>query len=224
MSAWWDSLDTALKIFYAIGIGSTFVMFLQLLAMLLGFDGGEGDADMGGDFDGDAGVHVLSVRSVIAFFAGFGWGGVVAVRGGLSLPMAILVASLIGGALMLSVYFLMRLLFSMRYSGTLDYQNAIGQVGNVYLPVPAAMAGAGQVEVLVQGRLAVVRAFTRHEETLGNRVPVRVVGVIDQQTLLVDPLSAEAPPSAEKVLAAAATAAPVAPAASGAPIAHDKEE
>lgn len=207
MSAWWDSLDTALRIFYSIGLGATFVMALQLLAMLLGFDGGDGDVEMGGDLDGDAGVHILSVRSIIAFFAGFGWGGVVAVRGGLSLPMAILVAFLIGGALMLTVYFLMRLLFSMRYSGTLDYKNAIGVVGNVYLPVPGAMAGAGQVEVLVQGRLAVVRAFTRHTGTLGNRVPVRVVGVIDQQTLLVDPLSIETPPSAEAVLASSATAA-----------------
>jgi len=196
MSAWWDSLETALKIFYAIAFGATFLMALQLLAMVLGLggDGDSGDMDAGGDghIDGDAGTHVFSMRTIVAFFAGFGWGGVTAVRAGLSIVPAVAVALAVGGSLMAVVFFLMRALYGMRYSGTLDYQNAIGVVGNVYLPIPAAMQGAGQVEVLVQGRLAIVRAFTRHAATIPNRAPIRVVGVVDQQTLLVDPLAAGA--------------------------------
>ena len=54
----------------------------------------------------------------------------------------------------------------------------------------------GQVEVMVQGRLRVVQALTRSETGLPNRKRVKVVDVVDQTTLLVEPLepgSAEPP-------------------------------
>lgn len=193
MEAWWDSLTTALQVFYAIAFFTTAIMVLQLLAAILGL----GDVDVDAGFDhadgvGDGGTHLLSVRTVIAFFTGFGWGGLVALRQGLSLPAAILVAVATGGALMMTVFLLMRGLYSLRYSGTLDYRNAVGNVGNAYVSVPGAMAGPGQVEVLVQGRLAVVKAFTRAPETIPTRAPVRVVDVLDQQTLIVEPLEKEA--------------------------------
>lgn len=200
MEAWWTSLDTSLQVFYGIAITTTVLMVFQLALALLGFGDTDMDVDVADAGDvahagdaahaADAGAHVLSVRTVVAFFTGFGWGGVVGLKSGLTLPGAIAVAVLTGAVLMAAVYFLMRALFSMRYSGTLDYRNAIGVVGDVYLPVPGGMRGPGQVEVLVQGRLAVVRAFTRAPETLPNHAPVRVVGVVDQQTILVEPLEA----------------------------------
>lgn len=194
IEAWWNSLTLALQIYYAIAIVTTFFLFLQLLLMLLGFDG-DGDVDFDADVGVDghgSGMGVLSVRSVTAFLTGFGWGGVIALRQGLSLVASAAVATLCGAALMATVVVLMRLLYGMRYEGSLDYRNAIGVVGNVYLPIPGDMAGPGQVEVLVQGRLAVVQAFTRSPEKLPNHTPVRVVDTLDQQTLVVEPLAGEA--------------------------------
>lgn len=199
MELWWNSLGAALQLYYAIAFGASLLLVLQLLLALLGFDG---DSDM--DFDAEA--HdtggVLSLRSVTSFFAGFGWGGVVAIRGGLSILGATGVALATGGVLMGAVVALMRGLYAMRASGTLDYKNAIGVVGNVYLPIPPNMEGPGQVEVLVQGRLAVVQAFTRAGHRLPNQSRVKVVDTLDQQTLVVEPLTG----------AASATAADTAPA------------
>lgn len=192
MEAWWNSLDTALQVFYGIAFVATFLLFLQLLLALLGFDG---DADVDADLDADVhdtGVSVLSVRSVSAFFAGFGWGGVVAVREGLSLFGATAAATFSGGLLMAIVVGLMRGLYAMRDSGTLNYRNAIGVVGDVYLPIPPDMEGPGQVEVLVQGRLAVVQAFTHADRRLPTRTRVRVVDTLDAQTLVVEPLGGAA--------------------------------
>lgn len=189
IDAWWNSLGTALQLYYGIAIVTTFLLFLQLALALVGFDG-DADADFDSDFGDaphDAGVSVLSVRSVTAFFAGFGWGGVVAIREGFSLFGATLVALVTGSVLMAAVVVLMRGLFAMRHSGTLDYRNAIGAVGDVYLPIPADMQGPGQVEVMVQGRLAVVQAFTRSPRRIPNRTRVRVVDTLDAQTLLVEP-------------------------------------
>ncbi|MEK9634501.1 MAG: hypothetical protein VW622_11740, partial [Opitutae bacterium] len=86
---------------------------------------------------------------------------------------------------------LMAYLHSLRQEGTLDYSNAIGQVGSVYLPVPPNRKGIGQVEVMVQGRLKIVQSVTDHEKKIGNRVAVRVTELVDQQTILVEPLENE---------------------------------
>jgi len=83
----------------------------------------------------------------------------------------------------------MRFLYGLQHSGTLDYHNAIGEIGTVYLPIPAAMGGNGRVQVTVQGRLRVVTALTRHPARLENQSRVRVVDVLDENSLVVEPLA-----------------------------------
>ena len=199
MELWWGSLGTSLRVFYGIAIASSVLLVLQLVAMLFGLDG-DHDFDAG---DHDSGLGIMSIRSVTAFFTGFGWGGVVAIKQGFGLGASIALALVTGGGLMAAVVLLMRGFASLRYSGTLDYQNAVGNVGNVYVAVPGAMGGPGQIEVMVQGRSAIVQAFTRSPERLAPRSRVRVTEVLDAQTLVVEPL----------VPAATAATSPAAPAA-----------
>lgn len=185
MEAWWATLNEPLRWFYAIAISTSALMVLQLILMLFGMDGDDFDA-----VEGE--VHVLSVRTVTAFFAGFGWTGVAALQGGASLPRALVYAAGVGLLFMGGVLLLMRVLYGMRHSGTLDYRNAIGEIGNVYLRVPPAMSRPGQVEVTVQGRLRVVQAFTESETEIPNQARVRVTGVMDRNTLIVEPVDASA--------------------------------
>jgi hypothetical protein len=189
MELWWGTLGTSLRVFYGIALGASVLLALQLLALLFGLDH---DGDIG---DHDSGLGILSVRSLTAFFTGFGWGGVVAIKEGFGLTAAIVVALATGGALMAAVVAMMRGFASLRHSGTLDYANAIGNVGSVYVAVPGAMAGPGQIEVLVQGRTAFVQAFTRSPERLPPRARVRVTETLDQQTVIVEPLVAATAPS-----------------------------
>lgn len=189
MELWWGSLSEALRWFYAIAISTSVLMVLQLLMMIFGFgDDLEDGAD--GDASGDGDVRVLSVRTVTAFFAGFGWTGIAAIESGASLLTALVLAILVGGVFMGGVIALMRALFSMRHSGTLDYRNAVGEMASVYLRIPANMDHPGQVEVMVQGRLRVVQALTRATEDIPTQARVRVVDTMDQNTLIVEPLTA----------------------------------
>lgn len=191
MELWWTSLDAANKVFWAIALATSVLLAIQLLLAMFGFDGDtDVDADVDGDFH-DVGGGVFSIKAIVGFFTGFGWGGLGALEAGLGIFAAVAVALLCGGALMAVVVLLMRVLYSMRDEGTLDYRNAVGEAGSAYIPIPAAMSGPGQVEVRVQGRLCVVSAFTRHPERIPTRARVKVVGVLDQQTILVEPLGAE---------------------------------
>ncbi len=198
MEIWWSSLGAALRVFYGIALVTSAALVLQLVLTLFGLDG-EGDVDLDTDLDvdGHGGGGILSVRTVTAFFVGFGWTGVAALESGMSLLPAIVLATLVGSAFMAGVFFMMRALYGMRYSGTLDYRNAVGTVGSVYLKIPGRMAGPGQVEVMVQGRLRVAQAFTHAEGELANQARVRVVDVMDQNTLVVEPLEAEGGQSKE---------------------------
>lgn len=195
ISDWWHSLEGqsahphALKIFYVVAIVSGVVLALQMVLTLIGadtdFDADGMDAGEGGD------TGLFSIRTVGAFFTGFGWTGVSMLYNGYGLGAATFAATVVGMIFLGMVLYLMRYMFSLREEGTLDYSNAIGEVGNVYLPIPPKRKGMGQVEVLVQGRMRTVRALTDHDKKLGNRTAVRVKALIDQQTFLVESLESE---------------------------------
>ena len=183
MHVWWGSLDTALKIFYATGIASIAVLLIQLVLMMFGVDG-DGDVEVGEH--GEAGV--LSIRTVAAFFAGFGWTGVAMIEGGSSVPVATVAGVVVGAGFMGAVLALMRVIYGMQAQGNIDYRNAVGTVGKVYTPIAGNMERGGQIEVLVQGRLRTVQAFTRSAQPIATNARVRVVDVLDETTLLVEPI------------------------------------
>ena len=185
MFDWWGLLSLELQIFYAIAMVSTLVLVLQSLALIFGIGD---DADADADADGGGGAQIVSSRTIIAFMVGFGWTGVIALRSGMSIGVSIIAAGAVGAIFMLAVFALMRGLYSFRQSGTLDYQNAVGEVATVYLTIPPKTQSPGQVEVMVQGRLKIVQAYTKGESEIPSRAKVKVVGLLDKQSVLVEPL------------------------------------
>lgn len=190
MENWWGSLGNSLQVFWGIAIVTSAVMVIQLILMVLGFDS-DSDVDLDADDGAGGGSSILSIRTITAFFAGFGWSGVACLDAGFSLLTTLVISVVVGSVFMFGVFALMRFLYGLRYSGTLDYRNAIGQVGTVYLPIPGEMSTPGKIEVLVQGRLRVVDAFNKSTDLLPNRSRVKVIDVMDQNTLVVEPVSSD---------------------------------
>lgn len=173
-----------MQLFYVIGIVAAFVLFIEVFLTFLGLD----HHNALDSIDHPDGFGLLSVRTITGFFFGFGWSGVIAMRSGLSLPVSILIALAVGAAFLLALFALIRGLFSLRASGTLDYKNAIGQTGTIYITTPASFSGPGQVEVLIQGRLQVISCMTRHTAPLPPQAKVKITALVDQGTLEVEPL------------------------------------
>ncbi len=187
MAEWWGALDGAQQVFYGTGSLAIVVLMVQLLLTLIGT---EMDADMDVSLDHDSGVGIISVRSVAAFLFGFGWTGAIVYKSS-GLGPALVAGIAVGTILTAALIYLMRLLHQMRHSGNLDYRNAVGLVGSVYVTVPPSGKGSGQVEVLLQGRLAMADACTGAARELKSREKVKVVGLMDANTLLVEPLEKE---------------------------------
>jgi hypothetical protein len=179
MIDYWLNLPPAEKTFTGIGIFSSLILTIQMGMVMLG-----GAIDM-------PEAEIADTGEGGAFFAGFGWAGAAMLQGGHGTGAATFVATLSGSAFLGVVIYLMSYLHSLRQEGTLNYSNAIGNVGNVYLPIPPKRKGMGQVEVMVQGRLRIVQALSDSDKKIGNRVAVRVTDTIDEQTILVKPLEDE---------------------------------
>ena len=69
---------------------------------------------------------------------------------------------------------------------------AVGQEGTVYIPIPAAKANTGKVQLKLQNRLVEYEAVTSSSQKLATGTKVRVVGVTGK-TLEVEPLSVTSP-------------------------------
>ena len=72
--------------------------------------------------------------------------------------------------------------------GNIDINNAIFNTGEVYLTIPAKDGGQGKVHINIEGSLKELDAITENGESLPTGSFIRVVEVIDNQLLLVEPV------------------------------------
>lgn len=152
-------------------------------------DDGDLDAD-GADDDGPglfAGLRVLTLRGVVAFLAIFGWGTLWLLRIGLHPVIALFFGVAMGIWAMILVAVLLRLALQLQEDGTVDIQNTLGRSGTVYLTIPAARRGEGKVHLVVQEQLREFQAVTDEPESIPTGSQVRVMGVSDRDTLVVEP-------------------------------------
>lgn len=145
-------------VYWLIALAGTFLFFVKIV---LSFSGSEAeDVDFSDGIEGGDGVdHVVSVETIIAFLKGAGWIGVICYRitsfsSELIIPLTLVTGFITFG----SVYYLLIGLQKLESSGTIDFNSAIGNIGQVYLGIPASGFGIGQIQVAIQGRLATVNA------------------------------------------------------------------
>ncbi len=194
MIEYWTHLTPTMKTFVGLGAISSAVLTIQMILAMFGGDMDGLDADMDIPDGGEGGASgILSIRTIGAFFTGFGWSGAAMLQAGHGAGAATFVGIIVGSIFMAMIFYLMAYLHSLRQEGTINYANAVGKVGAVYLTVPPHRKGIGQIEVLVQGRLKIVQAITDNDKKIGNRVAVRVTELVDEQTILVEPLENESP-------------------------------
>lgn len=187
MHEWWQALGGAARFFWIVAVGaSLFQILLFVGSFFMGHDFDHGGADA---HDGSAaeGVKVISVRAVTAFLVGFGWTGALLLGDGWSVLLVSFISLVVGVIFMMMIFFIMRLLVSLKADGTLDYWNAVGQSGQVYVTIPANRAGPGQVEVMIQGRLVTASAITDSDSPLSPQTPVLVHSIEGKTMLVVSP-------------------------------------
>jgi hypothetical protein len=122
---------------------------------------------------------------MIVFFTMFGWSGLAAYKAGLPNALVTVIAFASGLLMVYLLYFIMTRASKLRQSGTLQTKNAISQIGETYLRIPAQRNGIGKVQVQVQGRLVELDAMTDDREDIATGKPIKVLSTLNERILLV---------------------------------------
>jgi hypothetical protein len=154
---------------------------------------GPGDTH-GGGFHGDdasSGLALLSIRGIMAFFTVGGWAGIV-MAGIVASPFLSVTAALIAGAVALyGVALLFKWAARLQSAGNVSMKYAVGKTAKVYIAIPGGKKGFGKVLLTFQGRFTECDAVSDTDADLKAGQLVRVIGLADEDTLVVAPLDEE---------------------------------
>ncbi len=198
MVEWWSTLNVAMKVLWAVTLSASLIFVIQTIMTFLGADAGDMDIDTDSpvdiddpaSFDGHTGMNLYTFRNFINFLLGFGWTAILLKEDITSVPVLLVVAVLVGIALVAIVMYLFKWLNSMQASGNIDvYKHAAGSLGRVYLTIPENRKGLGKVQITIKNAVREYEAVTDDDEPLKTGEAIKVVEVLNQSTLLVEKLN-----------------------------------
>lgn len=186
MIEWFNSLEPMLKVYWGMAIVASIIFAIQTLISLVGgdvFDNTDFDVDSG---HGDMGVsHFFSVRNLVNFLLGAGWGGVCFYSTITSKTLLMLVAVACGVVFVLLFFLLLRILLKLSKDNTFQLVETLDKNASVYLTIPENRLGKGKIQISVRGSFHEIDAVTE-----GGKIHtgdnVRVTQIIDNQTVVVE--------------------------------------
>jgi hypothetical protein len=181
-------------LFFVCAMAGGAFLIVQFALMILGLSDGDVDLDAGADVDFDAGhgdswfVGVLSIRTITAAVTAFGLAGWAARGSEIGMVPSLVVAIVAGMGAMYAVYWLFRSVMKLEHDGTVHIENAVGKHGTVYVPIPAAHAGSGKIQMKLQDRVKEYQAVTPGTDALPTGAKIVVTSVVSSDTLEVEPI------------------------------------
>ena len=197
IATWWADLSPVMKLLWGVTLTATLIFVIQTVMTFLGADADSTDFDMDVDtsMDGsdlsniDSGANLYTFRNFVNFFLGFGWTAIILQPSVKSTAVLVIIAVLVGIALVALVMYMFKWLYSMQQSGNINvYKSAVGCQGKCYLRIPAERGGEGKVQITIQGAVREYNAVTDGDE-IKTGTSVKVLEAIDGNTLLVEELN-----------------------------------
>jgi membrane protein implicated in regulation of membrane protease activity len=133
----------------------------------------------------DASFRIFTLQGLLGFFMMFGLIGLALTQQiGLGDFWSLLGALAAG---ILTMWLVSRLFIGvgrLQESGNIDYRNAVGAEGVVYLTIPPQ--DTGKIQVVIQGGLRICEAASRSQDPIKTGTQVRVVDVVNENVLVVE--------------------------------------
>ena len=162
-------------------------------ADLSGIDGGDmsgADGDVSGHDVGnpaDAGaMHLFTFQGIITFLCVFAWSAILTYMGTNSILLSLLVGFVLGAGAMFGVAKIIQASAKLAQNGNINAKNYLGELGTVYLVIPAAEQGRGKVNISLGERYVEFDAITEDADDIPSGSSVRVVDVRSESLLVVE--------------------------------------
>lgn len=186
MGDWFTALSTFEKVYWVIALVGSIIFIIVMIMTLFGGDVEDlGDVDM--DVEGDIGIdfQFLSFKNLVGFFTIFGWSGIACISEGMSQGVTIAVSVVCGLLMMTLMAALFYYLSKLTSSGNLKLNNALNQIGEVYITIGANRSNIGKIQIKVQGSLRELDALSDEPEELKQGTVVKVTEVTSNGILIV---------------------------------------
>ncbi|RPD96638.1 hypothetical protein EGM88_09760 [Aureibaculum marinum] len=189
MQEFFNGMSTFEQTYWIIALIGSIIFFIIMISTFIGEsmdsdmleDSTEFEAD-----DGGVGFQFFTLKNLIAFFTIFGWTGVVCSGSGLSSGITLIISVVAGLLMMVATSSLFYFMHKLAEDGTLKIKNAIGTIGEVYLPIGANRSKTGKVQIRVQGALRELEALTDENKDLPTGTVVKVTEIVSAEILLVE--------------------------------------
>jgi hypothetical protein len=168
------------------------ILVLRVILMVLGLDNSDvaGDMDIAEGVEGHGGgFNILSLQSISGFFTMFGLVGMGLLQINVAEPLSFVGALAAGSITAWATGMIFLSMRRLQSDGTMVIQNAVGQIGTVYLTIPEQ--GTGVVNVTVQGAQRTLDANSEKGQRIPTGKLVRVVGIAAGKILIVTDQIAE---------------------------------
>lgn len=188
LQEWFLGLNTNLQVYWTLAIVSSLIFVVQLVMTFIGIDA-DTDVDIDTDVDGGTtdfgGLSLFSVRGVINFFLGMGWGGIALWGHVTNMPLLYVLSALIGLALAIVCLWLMRKMKRLESNGAYRLEDTVGKTCKVYLRIPGQRNGVGKIQISINGSIHEIGAMTVDDDIPTGSV-VKVLSLVDSATVLVE--------------------------------------
>lgn len=186
LMTWFEALDTLQQVFWGCAILGSLVFIVQAILTLVGMDSSDVDFDIpDGDTLDFGGLSLFSIRNLVNFFVGFGWGGV-SFYSTVSNPLLLVLIATVSGVLfVLMFFFIYKQTRKLESNGAFDINNCEGKIADVYLRIPAAGEGRGKIQISVNGSVHEIDAMTKGD-AIATGKKVRVVEICDSSSVIVE--------------------------------------
>ena len=191
---WYNALPSTLQVYWVIALITSLVFLIQMVLTFIGIGDADADTDFGGDTDIsdgstlDAGgaMQLFTMRNIINFLLGLGWGGVCLYS---VIPNAVVlsIAAILVGVAFVYVFILIyRQMRRFEKNGAFDIKDCVGHTVDVYLTIPARRSGSGKVQVSFYGSVQELAALTDSDSPIRSGAKVRIIEIVDGGTVLVE--------------------------------------
>lgn len=198
---WFQALPPYMRAYWTIAIAASIVFCIQMTLTLLGLGDTDAGGDIGdldsvgadlGDGNGDTmdtggAIQLFTIRNMVNFLLGVGWGGV-CLSGLMENRFLLALAAILCGCIMVAAFMIMyKQLMKLEGNGSYRIEESVGQVCEVYIRIPANRSGSGKVQISFHGSVQELPAQTEGE-AIPSGTKVRVTKVVDKAVLIVEQL------------------------------------
>ena len=180
-----EQQSSLMQVFWGAAVISTIIMLLQTILSLVGMGDTDLETGVDGGLDDASGADLFTVKNIVNFFVGFGWGGVSFCDFIENDILLVIVAVVTGIAFVAIFIFVFKQMMKLESNSAVGAEACVGNSADVYLRIPAKRSGKGKIQISINGSVREFDAITDSEEPIPTGAVVVVVELVGKSTLLV---------------------------------------